>query len=83
MAAAAYQETHRAPVVGMTLAFKDEATGSLAGIPARVIHIWPRFQSGDYLVTLEYPEPVRTKEGPIAHIDAFMSDLCQPIDGLQ
>ena len=47
MAAAAYQETHRAPVVGMTLTFKDEAADSLAGIPARVIHIWPRFQSGD------------------------------------
>jgi hypothetical protein len=53
---------------------------SVAGVPVRVIHVWPRFQSGDYLVILEYPEPVRAKEGPIAHIDAFVSELYQPCD---
>jgi hypothetical protein len=60
----------------MTLAFPETAAAPLAGIPGRVVYIWPRFRSGDYLVTLEYPEPVKTKEGLIAHIDAFMSELC-------
>ena len=76
MAAAAY---HRKPALGMTLMFKDASSEPLAGIPARVIHVWPRFRSGDYLVTLEFEEPVKTKEGPIAHIDAFMSELCEPV----
>ncbi len=66
------------PSLGMTLAFKEEPSDPLSGVPARVIHIWPRFRSGDYLVTLEYAEPVKTRQGMIAHIDAFMSELYQP-----
>ena len=66
------------PSVGMTLAFKDDQSDPLAGVPAHVIHIWPRFRSGDYLVTLEYAEPVKTSQGLIAHIDAFVSELYQP-----
>ena len=64
------------PKLGMALAFDATPTEPLAGIPARVIYIWPRFRSGDYLVTLEYPQPVKTAEGVIAHIDACMSELC-------
>ncbi len=77
MSAAAY---HVKPAVGMILTFKETPAEPLAGIPARVVHIWPRFRSGDYLVTLEYQQPVKTKEGPISHIDAFMSELCQPAE---
>ena len=64
------------PKLGMALAFDATPTEPLAGIPARVIYIWPRFRSGDYLVTLEYAQPVKTKEGLIGHIDAFLSELC-------
>ncbi len=64
------------PKLGMILAFQPTPAEPLAGIPAQVIYIWPRFRSGDYLVTLEYSQPVKTKEGVIAHIDAFMSELC-------
>ena len=72
MAAAAYVK----PKLGMTLAFQPTPAEPLAGIPAQVISIWPRFRSGDYLVTLEYAQLVKTKEGLIGHIDAFLSELC-------
>ena len=41
-----------------------------------MISIWPRCRSGNYLVTLEYPQPIKTTAGVIAHIDAFLSELC-------
>ena len=73
--------TYAKPRLGMTLAFPATPAEPLAGIAGRVVYIWPRFRSGDYLVTLEYPEPVKTKEGLIAHIDAFMSELCPVVRG--
>ncbi len=62
---------------GMTLAFKREALKELADIPARVIDVWPRFRSGDYLVTLEYAQPVQVEHDFIRHIEAFASELYQ------
>lgn len=64
--------------VGMTLMFKTEGSETLAGIPGKVIEIWPRFRSGDRLVTLEYMQPVKFRKAFITHIDAFVSELCQP-----
>ena len=78
MAAAAY---HIKPMLGMTLTFKETSSEPLAGVSGRVIHIWPRFRSGDYLVTLEFEQPIRTGEGPISHIDVFLSELCGPVAG--
>ena len=69
--------TSTKPRLGMTFTFTATPAEPLAGIPGRVIYIWPRFRSGDYLVTLEFPTPVKTKEGLIAHIDAFLSELCR------
>ncbi len=66
------------PSVGMFVTFKG-GSSPLAGIPARVTYVWPRFRSGDYLVTLEYAEPVKFRNSLIKHIDAFMSELEQPI----
>ncbi len=63
------------PFVGMNVAFKSTDAAPFAAVPAAVVHIWPRFRSGDYLVTLELAVPVKTHEGVIAHIDAFMSEL--------
>lgn len=63
------------PRLGMTLAFKAGASESLAEIPATVVYVWPRFRSGDYLVTLQYPEPVRLEHKFITQIDAFLSEL--------
>lgn len=63
------------PVRGMTMAFKQTASQSLAGIPATIVDIWPRFRSGDYLVTLEYATPVKFRKALIRHIDAFISEL--------
>ncbi len=79
MSAASYVK----PKLGMILAFQPTPAEPLAGIPAQVIYIWPRFRSGDYLVTLEYPKPVKTKEGLIGHIDAFLSELCPAVPGRQ
>lgn len=66
------------PVIGMTLAFTEHASQSLAGIPGKVIQIWAGFQSGDCLVTLEYPKPVKFRNALITRVDAFLSQL-QPI----
>ncbi|HEX6289028.1 MAG TPA: hypothetical protein VFZ66_07545 [Herpetosiphonaceae bacterium] len=63
------------PMVGMILAFKNHPSHPLAAIPARVIYVWPRFRSGDYLVTLEYDRPIKFKNEFITRIDAFMSEL--------
>ena len=64
--------------VGMTLAFRPTASKALAGIAAHVINVWPRFHSGDYLVTLEFEKPVRYGKDLIRHIDAFASELYHP-----
>lgn len=63
------------PVVGMTMTFKDSAETSLAGVPATVVDIWPRFRSGDYLVTLEYAQPVKVGKELVRRIDAFLCEL--------
>ncbi|MDP9313264.1 MAG: hypothetical protein M3R24_20665 [Chloroflexota bacterium] len=72
------QLPHLQPVVGMTVAFKETGIEPLAGIPARVICVWPRLPSGDYLVTLEYAPPVRSGSTLVSQIGAFMSELYQP-----
>lgn len=66
------------PARGMILAFKPSASSELAHVPGRVTDIWPRFRSGEYLVTLEYERPVRFKRELIRHIDAFLSELYPP-----
>jgi hypothetical protein len=66
---------HKKPFVGMKVAFKSTEAAPFAAVPSQVVHVWPRFRSGDYLVTLELAVPVKTNEGVIAHIDAFMSEL--------
>jgi hypothetical protein len=67
------------PVCGMTLAFMPAASKELADVPGRVVAIWPRFRGGDYLVTLEYAQPVKCRNELIQHIEAFVSELyCPP-----
>lgn len=63
------------PTIGMIVVFKDNADKSLSHTPARVIYIWPRFRSGDYLVTLEYAESIHLAHGWATQLDAFMSEL--------
>ncbi len=65
---------------GMILAFKPTASRALAGIPARVVAIGPRFRSGDYLVTLEYDRPITYHNEVIQQIDAFRSEIYQVED---
>jgi hypothetical protein len=62
----------------MTLAFQPRASEPLADIPAQVIEVWPRFRSGDYLVTLEYANPITCKNETVKRIEAFRSELYQP-----
>jgi hypothetical protein len=66
------------PKLGMTLAFTPVSEPQLADVPARIIRIWPRFSSGDYLVTLEYACPVKLRNVYLQQIDAFVSELYQP-----
>ena len=77
--------TERAPydlTIGMTYAFAEDASQPLAGIPGKVIQIWPRLSCGDCLVTLEYPKPVKFRNSLITKIDAFISQL-RPIHDQQ
>ena len=66
------------PKRGMKLAFRPGTEAELAGIPASVVHIWPRFASGDYLVTLEFAQPVKVRNVFVRQMDAFVSELYQP-----
>ena len=63
------------PATGMTVAFKAAYSESLAGIPATITCILGHFPSGDYLVTLEYAQPVKFRAYFIRHIEAFASEL--------
>jgi hypothetical protein len=66
------------PVRGMILAFTATSSADLAHIPAIVIDIWPRLPSGDYLVELEYSEPVRLGSHLITQLGALVSELYVP-----
>ena len=66
------------PVRGMILAFTATSSADLAHIPAIVIDIWPRLPSGDYLVELEYSEPVRLGPHLITQLGALLSELYVP-----
>jgi hypothetical protein len=66
------------PMRGMILAFIATSSADLADIPATVIDIWPRLPSGDYLVELEYGEPVRLGPHLITQIGALVSELYVP-----
>ncbi len=68
----------RKPMHGMILAFTATSSADLADIPATVIDIWPRLPSGDYLVELEYSEPVRLGSHVITQIGALVSELYVP-----
>lgn len=70
------------PAIGTLYAFAETASQPLAGIPGKVIQVWPRLQSGDCLVTLEYSQPVKFRNALITRIDAFVSQL-QPINDQQ
>ena len=63
------------PKERMTVVFTSDAAPELAGIPATVTRIWPRFPSGDRLVTLEFGRPVQYGTDVITQIDAFLSEL--------
>lgn len=63
------------PPVRTVCAFMPTVSTELAGIPGTVVDVWPRFRSGDYLVTLAYAKPVRLSKELVTHIDAFVSEL--------
>ncbi len=63
------------PALGMRMAFTAAAEPALADLPATVVAIWPRFRSGDYLVTLEYASPIKVGKEVVTHLDAFVSEL--------
>ena len=66
------------PTRGMILAFTAASSVDLANIPAIVIDIWPSLPSGDYLVELEYSEPVRLGAHLITQVGALVSELYVP-----
>lgn len=63
------------PEVGALVAFNPNASKRLAGIPGKVERIVARMQNGDYLVTLEYAQPVKVGDTQITRVDAFASHL--------
>ena len=63
------------PQRGMVMVFKAESAGPLAGLVGTIRAVWPRFRSGDYLVTLEFPQPVPYGTEVITELDVFLSEL--------
>lgn len=61
--------------VGAVVAFKPVASSALADIPARVTHILARLASGEYLVTLEYAQPVVVRAERAPRVDALTSSF--------
>jgi|GEM_PF-5542528 len=61
--------------VGTTVAFKTTASTWLANLPAKVSQIIARLHNGDYLVSLEYDQPVKFRDEHVVRIDALASDL--------
>jgi hypothetical protein len=61
--------------VGAVVAFKPAASQSLADIPARVTHVLARLANGEYLVTLEYAQPVLIRSERATRVDAVSSSL--------
>jgi hypothetical protein len=74
----AHDASSTKPKRGMIVAFKSTTEPELANIPARIVTVWPRFQSGECLVTLEYAAPVRLGNAFLRQIDAFASELYCP-----
>ena len=68
------------PAVGARYRFKVGASQSFADVPVRVVYVWPRFRSGDYLVTLEFDRPRRPGVEDSEQFEAFVSEL-EPVDG--
>ncbi|WP_029215436.1 hypothetical protein [Kallotenue papyrolyticum] len=63
------------PAVGTVVTFRSAASQLLAGIPGRVSYIIGRLTNGDYLVTLEYDQPVKLGSERVRRIDALTSQL--------
>ncbi len=61
--------------VGAHCTFAESTAETLADTSGTVVEVWPRFRSGDYLVTLEYAQPVKRGKELIRHIEAFVSEL--------
>jgi hypothetical protein len=64
-----------APASGMTVTFTPVAEPDLAGREAAIVEVWPRCRSGDYLVTLQYAEPLLHGNDFVYQMEAFMSEL--------
>lgn len=64
-----------APAVGTVVTFRSTASQRLAGIPGRVSHIIGRLSNGDYLVTLEYDQPIKLGSERVRRVDALTSQL--------
>lgn len=61
--------------LGHVFTLKESASKELAGIPAIAIAVWPRFRSGDYLVTLRFFQAVKYGSELVTQIDVFASEL--------
>lgn len=66
------------PEVGIVVAFKPTASQRLAHIPGRIKRVVAQLKNGDYLVSLEYTEPVKFGDERVRLIDAFTSHLYRP-----
>ena len=63
------------PQLGMMVILHDGAGSPLAGKTAEIVDVWPRFASGETLISLRLVDPVRLGRAVIAEIDAFLSEV--------
>lgn len=63
------------PRVGTAVTLKNSTGEALAGREGRISYVWPRFRSGDYLVTVKLSRPVCFERRSVSELDLFLSEL--------
>lgn len=59
---------------GTRVAFRDRDDPPI-NRSAEVVEAWPRFPSGDYLVTLRLDKPFRSGKEVVTHLEVFASEI--------
>ena len=63
------------PATGSIVTFAPTASKRLSGVPGKVSRVIARLHNGDYLLTLEYDQPVKFGDVLMTRIDALASQI--------
>lgn len=63
------------PEPGTIVTFSPTASKRLAGVPGKVRRVIARLNNGDFLLTLEYDQPIKIGDVLMTRIDALASQV--------